>query len=239
MPFKIALFSLMFSFAVISAQKDNFSSFNVVSLNYQFHPKFFLFTELQERGNEDFSYPDYYEIKGGVGYNLTKNHKPLIGIGRYANYKNKDLDKEEFRVWLQDVINVKTGRFKFENRFRLEQSWFYEPNIDVRSTRNRLRYRLNISAPLNSKKVEPGTVFANVFSEVFFVTPKPTFGRNRLYTGLAYQITEQLNIASGYLWQREFQTKGNRNFHYVYFAFNINIDPYKNVDERRPSVVPD
>ena len=28
--------------------------------------------ELQERSIEDFSKPDYYEIKGGIGYNLDK-----------------------------------------------------------------------------------------------------------------------------------------------------------------------
>jgi hypothetical protein len=78
-----------------------------VTLTYKFHPKFFLYAEGQLRGNEDYTYPDYYEIKGGLGYNLTKNHKPLSGLGRYVNYKDHSLSKEEFRVWLQDVIDFK------------------------------------------------------------------------------------------------------------------------------------
>jgi hypothetical protein len=44
-----------------------------------------------------------------LGYNLTKNHKPFIGLGRYATYKDHSINKEEFRVWLQDVIDVKKG----------------------------------------------------------------------------------------------------------------------------------
>src|SRR5690606_17961850 len=100
------------------AQQEHISSFNAVTVTYKFHPKFYLYAEGQLRGIEDYAYPDYYELKGGIGYNLTKNHKPFIGIGRYGTYKNHIMDKEEFRVWLQDVIDLKAGKVKFENRFR-------------------------------------------------------------------------------------------------------------------------
>ncbi len=213
----------------IFAQKENISSFDAITITYKFHPKFFLYAEGQLRGIEDFSYPDYYEIKGGIGYNLTANHKPFIGIGRYATYKNRSLDKEEFRVWLQDVIDLKMGKFKFENRFRAEKSWFYEPNKYLHSDRIRLRYRLNISVPLNAESVKPGTVFANVYNEVFFVTTeKPTFARNRIYGGFGYQIDKIFGIASGYLWQREFAKSGNKNVHFLYLALNISIDNSEN-----------
>ena len=215
---------LLLSFTV-NAQQEHISSFNAITVTYKFHPKFYLYAEGQVRGIEDYSYPDYYEIKGGVGYNLTKNHKPFIGIGRYGNYKNHLMDKEEFRVWLQDVIDMKAGKVKFENRFRAEKSWFYEPVKDVHSDRIRLRYRMNISVPLNSESVKPGTVFANVYDEVFFVTTeKPLFARNRFFGGFGYQIDENFGIATGYLWQREFAKSGNKNIHFLYLALNITID---------------
>lgn len=213
------------SFVLLNAQRENASSFNSLTVTYKFHPKFYLFGEGQIRGIEDFSYPDYYEIKGGIGYNLTKNHKPFIGVGRYGNYKNHQMDKEEFRVWLQDVLDVKVGKFKFENRVRAEKSWFYEPQKDLHSDRIRLRYRLNISVPLNSETVKPGTLSANAYDEVFFVTTaEPTFARNRVFGGLSYQIDDNFGIASGYLWQREFALSGNKNVHFLYFALNITID---------------
>lgn len=217
-------FSLFFAFTIYYGQ-EHISSFSAVTLTYKFHPKFFLYAEGQLRGNEDYTYPDYYEIKGGLGYNLTKNHKPFIGLGRYVNYKNHDLSREEFRVWLQDVIDLRKGIVKFENRFRIEKSWFYEPNIDKASQRMRYRYRMNITVPLNAKTVKPGTLFANAYDEVFFVTPmKPTFARNRVYGGFGYQIDENFGIVTGYLWQREFEAARNRNLHFVYLALNINID---------------
>ncbi|MCY0968463.1 DUF2490 domain-containing protein [Chryseobacterium wangxinyae] len=219
-------FVLMMS--LFSAQ-EHISAFNALTVTYKFHPKFFLYAEGQMRGIEEYTYPDYYEIKGGLGYNLTKNHKPFVGLGRYATYKDHAIDKEEFRIWLQDVIDFKKGIVKFENRFRVEKSWFYEPKTDKNSERMRYRYRLNISVPLNSKKIAPGTLFANVYDEVFFVTPmKPTFARNRLYGGFGYQADEIFGIVTGYLWQREFDAKGNKNVHFVYLALNINIDGTKN-----------
>lgn len=219
----------------INAQQEHISSFSAITVTYKIHPKFFLYAEGQLRGIEDYSYPDYYEIKGGVGYNLTKNHKPFIGIGRYGNYKNRIMDKEEFRFWLQDVIDLKAGKFKFENRFRAEKSWFYEPVKDVHSDRIRLRYRLNISVPLNAEKVKPGTVFANVYDEVFFITTeKPLFARNRVFGGFGYQIDENFGMATGYLWQREFAKSGNKNIHFLYLALNITIDGSDDKDYQFP-----
>ena len=209
----------------VSAQSEHVSSFSTITVTYKFHPKFFLFAEGQMRGIEDYSYPDYYEIKGGIGYNLTKNHKPFIGIGRYGNYKNNEFSKEEFRIWLQDVIDLKAGKFKFENRFRAEKSWFYEPQKDLHTDRIRLRYRLNISVPLNAESVKPGTLFANTYDEIFLVTTdNPLFARNRIFGGFGYQIDEIFGIASGYLWQREFAKSGNKNAHFLYLALNITLD---------------
>ncbi|WP_336715791.1 DUF2490 domain-containing protein [Chryseobacterium mucoviscidosis] len=208
--------------------QEHISSFNALTITYKFHPKFFLYLEGQSRGIEEYTYPDYYEIKGGLGYNLTKNHKPFIGLGRYATYKDRSINKEEFRVWLQDVIDFKKGIVKFENRFRAEKSWFYEPQSDKNSERMRYRYRLNVSVPLNAKEVKKGTVFANAYDEVFFVSPmKPTFARNRVYVGGGYQIDNSVGVVAGYLWQREFNASSNQNFHFLYVALNINIDGTK------------
>ena len=228
--FLICLFMLS-----LSAQKENISSDNVLTINYKLNSKFFIYAEGQLRGVADFAYPDYYELKGGLGYYLTKNHKPLIGIGRYVNYKNHALEKEEFRVWLQDIIDLNAGKFKLENRLRAEKSWFYQPVKDEHTGRIRLRYRLNISVPLNSEKVEPGTISANAYDEVFFVTTEnPLFARNRVYAGFGYQIDNNFGISTGYLWQREFAKSGNKNIHFLYLNLSINIDHQKAEEDDLP-----
>lgn len=219
---------LLFSILVMlqfSAQKENISSYNVLNMNFQISDKFFAYGEGQLRGIDDFAYPDYYELKGGVGYEISDHHKPLIGIGRYVNYKNHSLDKEEFRVWLQDVYELKAGKIKFENRVRAEKSWFYSPAKDEHSDRIRLRYRLNVSVPLNAEKVRPGTISANVYDEVFFVTTaEPLFARNRVFGGFSYQIDKVFSISSGYLWQREFAQLSNKNLHFLFLGLSLNFD---------------
>lgn len=232
---RILLLSISLLMLKLSAQKENVSSDNVLTINYKLNSKFFMYAEGQLRGVADFSYPDYYELKGGFGYYLTKNHKPLIGIGRYVNYKNHSLEKEEFRVWLQDIIDVKAGKFKFENRVRAERSWFYSPVKEEHSDRIRLRYRLNVSVPLNSKKIEPGTISANAYDEVFFVTTTdPLFARNRIYGGFGYQIDDHFAIASGYLWQREFAKSGNKNIHFLYLGLTLNLEHQNSKDSDLP-----
>lgn len=223
---KTLLSLVLFSTLKLYAQKENLSSYNVLNVEYQINDKWYMYAEGQLRGIEEYAYPDYYEIKTGVGRELGKNNKVLIGIGRYATYEDHALQKEEHRVWLQDVYELNAGRFEFENRFRAEKSWNYEPQTDEHSQRVRLRYRLNISAPLNSRKVQPGTISANIYDEVFFVvTEDPLFARNRAYGGFSYQIDELFSLASGYMWQREFSMKGNRNVHFIYLGLSVDIDP--------------
>ena len=59
---------LHFYFAIFAKSQTNssehLSGFAVVSLNYKHNPKWNAYLELQERSIEDFSKPDYYEIKG-------------------------------------------------------------------------------------------------------------------------------------------------------------------------------
>lgn len=213
---------------------QDLSSFNSLTVTYKFHPKYFLFLETQMRGIESFSYPDYYEVKGGVGYNLTPNHKPFIGIGRYGTYKDHKFDKEEFRIWLQDVVDVKAGKFKLENRVRAEKGWFYSHSNGEKTDRIRFRYRLNVSLPLNNDKVEPGTIFVNAYDELFFTISDndPWFSRNRLYGGIGYQVDPTFGLATGYLWQREFGLTSNTNLNFIYLALNINLKSKNDDDDK-------
>lgn len=220
------------AFSIFSAfcfsQSSELSNFTMVSVNYKFHQKFHLFAESQLRSIEDFSYPDYYEIKGGVGYYLTPNHIPFVGIGRYVSYKDHRLAKEEFRVWVQDIINLKSGKVKFENRFRAEKGWFYEPS-GRKTDRVRLRYRLNVSMPIATQKIKQGDFFINGFSEVFFTFSEndPIFSRNRLYGGMGHKISKEMTVIMGYLWQKDFGLKSNKNTNFIYLGFNFNIDGTK------------
>lgn len=176
------------------------------------------------RGNQKFGTPDYYELKAGLGYNLAKNNKALLGIGRYANYAESELSKEEFRLWLQDVINIQQGKLKIENRFRAEQSWFYEPKTQQHSQRQRFRYRLNLIVPLVKSEDTNQEFSANAYDEVFLVSSSlPHFARNRIFLGFSYKFSDKFTLSPGYLWQRDFGLNANQNYHYIALSCGINL----------------
>lgn len=219
-------FSLLFILAAIllSAQdRENISAFNMMSVTYKHNEKWSLYGEGQLRAIEDYAKPDYYEVKGGIGYNINKQHQPFIGIGKYGTYKNSKFYQNEFRIWLQYVFSHNLGKAKIDHRARAEKRFFDYPQTDTKSNTERYRYRLTATYPLNRDKLGPGTLFVNGFEELFFGPDEPAFKRNRLFGGFGYQFSKNIGSNLGYMWQREFALKGNTNLHFLYFALNFSF----------------
>lgn len=222
----LILFILIGYFA--SAQTDeHLSSFNMVSFTYKHDKKWMAYLELQDRAIEEFSKPDYYEVKGGIGYNIDKNNQPFIGIGRYGTYKESKFYQEEFRIWLQYIFSQKISKLKIDHRLRAEKRFFYFPQSGLADNTSRFRYRMALTLPLNKEKIEPNTFFLNAFEEVFAGPNAPNFKRNRLFGGFGYQLNDYFGANMGYMWQREFANSGNRSLHFLYFALNFTFDRLK------------
>lgn len=222
----LILFILIGYFA--SAQTDeHLSSFNMVSFTYKHDKKWMAYLELQDRAIEEFSKPDYYEVKGGIGYNIDKNNQPFIGIGRYGTYKESKFYQEEFRIWLQYIFSQKISKLKIDHRLRAEKRFFYFPQSGLADNTSRFRYRMALTLPLNKEKIEPNTFFLNAFEEVFAGPNAPNFKRNRLFGGFGYQLNDYIGANMGYMWQREFANSGNRSLHFLYFALNFTFDRLK------------
>lgn len=233
----IIFFFLMLAVSVGAQnnQDEHISSFNMTSFTYKHNKKWSAYIELQSRSIEDYMHIDYYEVKGGVGYNFTKNNQFLVGLGRYGTYRNHQFYQNEFRVWLQYIFNHSLSRVKFDHRVRLEKRFFEYPLTGDYNDTERYRYRLTATVPINKKKVGPKTFFVNVFDE-FFVGPKmPTLKRNRVFGGVGYSFNNNVAANLGYLWQREFSEKGNRNFHFLYFALNFTLD---RTNQYRHTIIP-
>ena len=199
----------------------------MVSFTYKHDKKWMAYLELQDRAIEEFSKPDYYEVKGGIGYNIDKNNQPFIGIGRYGTYKESKFYQEEFRIWLQYIFSLKISKLKIDHRLRAEKRFFYFPQSGLADNTSRFRYRMALTLPLNKDKIEPNTFFLNAFEEVFAGPNAPNFKRNRLFGGFGYQLNDYIGANMGYMWQREFANSGNRSLHFLYFALNFTFDRLK------------
>ncbi len=181
------------------------------------------YIELQTRTNKFFNEAFYYEVKGGISYDIAKNYTALIGTGRYVTYDYDDLDspptKLETRLWEQMVINQFLSRVKIEHRYRIEQRFF-----DGGDYRNRFRYRLNMAMPLNHAKIDSKTFFLSVFDEIFLTNQAPHFERNRFFLGMGYQFDKSLSITGGLMNQYNYtiSAAGAKNNLAINLQYRIN-----------------
>ncbi|MFD1143437.1 DUF2490 domain-containing protein [Larkinella insperata] len=165
------------------------------------------FVEGQLRSNSLFDEVNYYEVKGGISYDLGPAFSALVATGRYHTYNFRDLNDGpqmlETRLWQQITMSQNVDRLKFEHRYRIEQRWFGEStpeNLAVQGRyRNRIRYRMNLMIPLNEETIKPKTVFVSVYDELFLNYKAPNLERNRIYAGLGYQLDLNWILQAGWV----------------------------------------
>jgi hypothetical protein len=226
---------LIFSISALS-QPSDLGSWNVINTRLTLSSKWSLFNELQLRSQSFYHNHFYYEVKGGVSYSINKNFSLLLGGGRYITYTDggnfkSPVTANELRFWQQLTMNQYLERIKFEHRYRIEQRWFKT------GYRNRYRYRLNTAFPLNGKKMGPKTFYVAAFDEVFFTNTAPYFERNRFFAGAGYQLTKYFTVQPGYLYQFDYRNNKGAGKHFFQLTFMIEIDAYKNPNEKIPGNV--
>ena len=194
------LFSLIFLFSFIvsaKAQNNKVGTWGIatVVLPGDSSHRWGGYVEVQGRGSQLFNKFFYYETKTGISYDIANNYTALAGVGRYSTDDNLDLltKATEFRLWEQMTINQFLERLKIEHRYRVEQRWVNG------IYRNRFRYRLNLTVPLNHAKIGPNTFFISVYDELFANNKAPHFERNRFSAALGYQFDKSLSMQAGWL----------------------------------------
>lgn len=157
-------------------------------------------------------------LRTGLNYHFAPNAFVTAGYGYITSYvyesPQSEPESREHRIWQQLITTQKLGRFKLEHRYRVEQRWV---NGDFL---NRLRYRLMVFVPLNTRTIEPGTVFLGVYDEIFANTEPEIFDRNRLYGAIGYQISPTNQVQLGLLNQYVRDT----GKYYLQFGWVFNPD---------------
>ncbi len=181
---------------------------------------------------------NYYEYKGGVGYNFPKTLSVLFAMGHYGTFQpdgdfKKPVISDEFRIWEQFVLTNNIGRVKLEHRYRVEQR--FTSNLGYR---NRFRYRINALVPFNNKEIKSKTWYASLFNEVFLANDGPYFEQNRVFYGLGYQVNNKMTVLIGIL-NRFDQSISHTTSFKSYFQTNLifSFDEFKSGRERHPSAL--
>ncbi len=214
----ISTLFLLFICSVSFAQEEDGQGIWLMFFNRtQLTEKWSIHAEIQDRYYDLNGYNEQLLIRGGINYHHRKNLWFTAGYGLIETYPV--LDTQEFtvkedRIWQQVLYYHHWDRLFFEHRGRLEQRFVGD------DYRNRARYRLMLSYPLNNEKILPGTFFLTAYNELFLHLESKPFDRNRLYGALAYQLSPNANIQGGWLTQRV----GRNSRGYLQLALFANLD---------------
>jgi Protein of unknown function (DUF2490) len=221
---------------LIHAQSEALGSWNILNVKLNLNDKWSLFLEPQIRSLAFYDDFHYYEVKGGFTTRLSKTFSFTSGIGRYDTYREggnfiTPKANNEIRTWLQLSMNQNLDRIRFEHRYRAEQRW------TSNGYRNRFRYRLSTTTPLNKEKVEPGTLFLTVWDEIFLTDRAPYFERNRFFAGLGYEFSPNFSLQSGFINQFDYRLNDETGRNFLQISLLFELDWKKFIHVATPGAV--
>jgi len=207
--------------AQAQSAEDELGNWLIYNGTFRFSDRWSVFTEAQLRLYQVTSDVNEAFVRAAAHYNF--NPDALVGLGymRSGTWAYSDGTREviEDRVYQQFTIQHFWDRTRLEHRYRLEQRWIEEGG-DTRFS-NRLRYRVQVTAPLNRPAIEPGAWFINAYDEIFLNWDSSRgFDQNRLYVAGGYQFTSLANLQLGMLWQ----ARSSLDFYRLQIFYTHNFD---------------
>ena len=187
------------------------------------HTKWSLHTEAQFRSYDLEPNTEQLLLRAGINYHYNPNIILTAGYGHIFNFADdgdvfKPQTADESRTWEQATLKSATGRLFLEHRYRFEQRWIRSNSSTA--YKNRIRYLLRATVPINKKTVEKNTVFLTFYDEVFIHVNNAPFDRNRLYGALGFQFSPSVNVQAGWL----IQTVGTKSKQFLQLGVNFNPD---------------
>ena len=159
-------------------------------------------------------------VRPAINFHLNDQVSLTQGYSYYYNYRYGEYPIR-FQTWEHQLYQQvqldgqRIGRVRLQHRFRLEGRFIArmmpspeDPSIgtlDGYAYQNRFRYRVWLTLPIASDKLEPGVFSFNFYDEVFL-----SFGdserldyinQNRISALLGYRLSGPVNLLAGYLYQ--------------------------------------
>lgn len=200
----------VFTLISITAQaqengEDQLGSWHMYFGTNQIAEKWSIHSEAQLRYYEQAKNFNQLLLRTGLNYHINPN---AIATAGYAYIKTDptffeaaliDLDGQasdnisENRIFEQFILKNKVWELLFEHRYRLEQRFITDSDLNTKSTQHRARYRLQMTVPLTD------VFFLNFYDEIFINLQNEAFDQNRLYAAVGVNVTNNLSVQAGYL----------------------------------------
>ena len=167
--------------------------------------RFSLHTEVEYWLWEAASNPEVLIVRPAVNFHL--NDGPFFSLGytyvRSWPYAAEGIGSKQDHFFQQLILRSPVWRVRLFHRYRFEERWIAYDGAEETDFSTRLRYMLLLQFPLTRPKIEPHTLFLAGYNELFLNTSgRPAiYDQDRVYAALAYQITPQLCLHTGFLWQ--------------------------------------
>ena len=214
---------MLFGFNSAIAQTDNsLGTWEIFVLKGNLNKKVFFTGEFNIRNNNFHSTYDYCEYKGGIGYSLTKSFGILVGAGGYnssltGSFLNTVPSQKEFRIWLDLLLRNSYKRLNFDHRMRFEQRYTSVGN------KQRLRYRLTLTVPVNKPTLSDNTFFVSSSDELFFGQSHPSYEKNRFYIGAGYKLNNNFTFHLGNMHQSDYKSSYSLSKNYLKLMIIYNL----------------
>lgn len=226
----IKIFLILFLSFQYSSGQSKIGTWNVLNVNLKISEKWNVFTEAQLRSLSLYDEFHYYEIKTGGTFKINKQFAATAGFGSYNTYSelgnfNNPIQNKEIRTWLQMNIKQNLGIFVIEQRYRAEQ------RFTSNGYKNRFRYRIGASIPINNIVIKEKTFYVNVWNEIFLTNKEPFFERNRLLLGIGYEFNKKLAIQTGYIYQFDYKINDETGKDFINVALLYNFDLTNKTDK--------
>lgn len=176
----------------------------------RFTDKSGMWIDLHHRLSDDFVGESATNIiRIGYTYYLSDQTRLTAGYGYVTHFSPGTLpDVPEHRPWQQIQWMDKKNGFSLAQYLRVEER--YRRRVSEGELTNeynfnwRFRYNFSLTLPLKGKQVSAKTPFLFFNNEIHINAGKEIvnnyFDQNRLFLGLGYQFTSQLNAQLGYLY---------------------------------------
>jgi len=219
---------LFFTFLVLFthssfSQGFDLGSWNILHVKFNHNDKWSGFGEAQLRSLKFYHNFHYYEVKGGIHYNVYRNVKLSLAAGTYQTYREggdfvTPKNNNEYRIWPQVILTQSIASLKVEQRYRIEC------RFTSNGYRNRFRYRLGLSYPFGKDKNGFKPFQVGLSNEIFFTDNEPYFERNRALISFNYKFTKSSTIQLGYLQQFDYKINDETGRDFLQLGYYIDID---------------
>jgi hypothetical protein len=177
-----------------------------------------------------------FAVRPAIIYYLHNNLRLQAGYAFFDHFpaKGKETTRPEHRVWQEISWNQKYSGLATLQRLRLEERFNHNIEDDVLKDgyrfNYRIRYNMSFFIPLKGKEIIPHAFFVALANEVFLNFGGKiiynTFDQNRIFAGIGYQITSQLNGQLGYMniYQQEATGNNYLSSHVIRLFFFHTLD---------------